>query len=173
MNHVKSNEIGGSNMQRQEVVQTVNYFDDVPVRAVLLQNKTWLVARDVTKAMGYSNSRQAIKNHVSKLDKGVTKIDTLTNGSVGGGLQEATIINESGFNALILHSKKPKAKKFQRFITSEVIPQILRTGKYVPKSKQATNSYPKFNTADTTPKLIEQIKYFEEFKAFQEAQGWV
>lgn len=94
------------------------------VRTVELDGEPWLVGKDVAQALGYSNPRKALADHVNEEDKGVTKCDTL------GGVQEMTIINESGLYSLVLSSKLPGAKKFRRWVTAEVLPAIRRTGGY-------------------------------------------
>lgn len=94
----------------------------------------WFVGKDVATALGYSNSRKAIADHVDEEDKGVTKRDT------PGGMQDLTIINESGLYSLILSSKLPTAKQFKRWVTSEVLPAIRRTGTYTnPKAAPAVD----------------------------------
>ena len=94
------------------------------VRTVELDGEPWLVGKDVGQALGYSNPRKALADLVDGEDKGVTKCDTL------GGVQEMTIINESGLYSLVLSSKLPGAKKFRRWVTAEVLPAIRRTGGY-------------------------------------------
>lgn len=94
------------------------------VRTVVIDDDPWFVGKDVAIALGYSNPRDALINHVDPEDKGVAKCDTL------GGSQEVTVINESGLYCLVLGSKIDSARKFRRWITSEVIPSLLRTGKY-------------------------------------------
>lgn len=94
------------------------------VRTVELDGEPWLVGKDVAQALGYSNPRKALADHVEEEDKGVTKCDTL------GGVQEMTIINESGLYSLVLSSKLPGAKKFRRWVTAGVLPAIRRTGGY-------------------------------------------
>ena len=94
------------------------------VRTIDIDAVTWFVGKDVANALGYSNCNKAIIDHVDAEDKGVTKRDTL------GGKQDLTIINESGLYSLILSSKLPTAKKFKRWITSEVLPAIRKTGAY-------------------------------------------
>lgn len=95
------------------------------VKTMLNENgETFFVGRDVAKALGYSNAAAALKRHVDEEDKGVTKRDTL------GGIQKLVIINESGLYALVLSSKLPQAKEFKRWVTSEVLPQIRRAGRY-------------------------------------------
>lgn len=88
--------------------------------------ETYFVGKDVAKALGYKNSRDALNKHVDSDDKGVAKCDTL------GGAQKFTLINESGLYSLILSSKLPQAKDFKRWVTSEVLPQIRQTGGYIP-----------------------------------------
>ena len=78
-------------------------------------------------ALGYAKSRNALATHVDKEDKK----DALIQGPLGG-TQKMTIINESGLYALILSSKLPQAKAFKRWVTSEVLPQIRKTGGYIP-----------------------------------------
>ena len=90
------------------------------------KGETFFIGKDVAKALGYSNTRKALQDHVDEEDKGVTKRDTL------GGTQRVTIINESGLYSLILSSKLPQAKAFKRWVTSEVLPQIRQTGGYIP-----------------------------------------
>ena len=86
------------------------------------------MGKDVATALGYSNSRKALLDHVDDEDKtdGVTIRDAI------GRNQKAVFINESGLYALILSSKLPQAKAFKRWVTSEVLPQIRQTGGYIP-----------------------------------------
>ena len=86
------------------------------------------VGKDVATALGYSNTRKALQDHVDEEDKrdGVTIRDSI------GRIQKAVFINESGLYALILSSKLPQAKAFKRWVTSEVLPQIRKTGGYIP-----------------------------------------
>ena len=77
--------------------------------------------------MGYQNPQRAIRDHVDEEDKGVTEMVT------PGGKQSVPIINESGLYSLVLSSKLPGAKKFRRWVTSEVLPSIRKTGHYTAK----------------------------------------
>lgn len=95
------------------------------IRALEINGQPWLIGKDITEILGYSNSRKSIIDHVEAEDKGVTKCDTL------GGKQDLTIINESGLYSLIFGSKLPTAKKFKKWVTSEVLPQIRKTGGYI------------------------------------------
>jgi|GEM_PF-3604789 len=94
------------------------------IRSLEINGEPWLVGKDVAQALGYSNTRDALTKHVDEEDKGVAKCDTL------GGTQELTIINESGLYSLIFSSQLPDAKKFKRWVTSEVLPSIRKTGGY-------------------------------------------
>lgn len=94
------------------------------VRALVINNEPWFVANDTAKTLGYKSPRDAISKHVDDEDKGVAKCDTL------GGRQNIAIINESGLYSLILSSKLPSAKKFKRWVTSEVLPTLRKTGQY-------------------------------------------
>ena len=96
------------------------------------QGETFFVGKDVAQALGYSNTRKALQDHVDDEDKGVTKRDTL------GGIQQMVVINESGLYSLVLSSKLPQAKEFKRWITSEVLPQIRQTGGYIPTTNPRT-----------------------------------
>lgn len=77
-----------------------------------------LVSKDVAEILGYKDTDYAIRTHVDDEDKGIAKCDTL------GGSQEMIVINESGLYSLVLRSKLPGAKKFKRWVTSEVLPSI-------------------------------------------------
>ena len=88
------------------------------VRTVTIDGEPWFVGADVAIALGYSNPRDALAKHVDAEDKGVAKCDTL------GGIQTFSIINESGIYSLIMSSKLPSAKRFKRWVTSEVLPAL-------------------------------------------------
>ena len=96
----------------------------------------WFVGKDVATILGYANTKKAIIDHVDKEDKRVVQLadiqqghEALPSNMVGS---KVSIINESGLYSLILSSKLPAAKMFKRWVTSEVLPQIRRTGGYVP-----------------------------------------
>lgn len=99
-------------------------FNESQIRTLLINNEPYFIGKDVASILGYSNTRKAINDHVDEDDKGVTKCDTL------GGKQDLIVINESGLYSLILSSKLPTAKKFKRWVTSEVLPAIRKTGQY-------------------------------------------
>lgn len=105
-------------------LQVFNNEEFGQIRTVEINGEPWFISKDVTEALGFGNPRQAVASHVDEEDKAVHILDTL------GGKQEATIINESGLYSLILGSRIPGAKKFKRWVTSEVLPQIRKTGGY-------------------------------------------
>ena len=100
------------------------------IRVLEINNEPWFVGKDVAELLGYLEPRSAVAKKVDAEDKGVSKMATPS------GTQEMTIINESGLYSLILSSKLPNAKKFKRWVTSEVLPQIRRTGGYIPISQE-------------------------------------
>ena len=94
------------------------------IRTVTIDNEIWFVGKDVADALGFKNSRDAILTHVFGEDKGVETIYTL------GGNQKVTVINESGLYALVFSSRLERAKEFKRWVTSEVLPTLRKTGHY-------------------------------------------
>lgn len=95
------------------------------LRGMNIGGEAWLMATDVARRLGYANPQKAIRDHVDDEDK--TLNDSFTvNGTI------PVLINESGLYSLILQSKLPRAREFKRWVTSEVLPQIRRTGGYIP-----------------------------------------
>lgn len=98
-------------------------FEQNEVRTVLVNEEPYFVGKDIAEILGYSNTPKAIRDHVDEEDK--TQNDSFTvNGTA------LVLINESGLYSLILKSKLPSAKKFKRWVTSEVLPQIRKHGMY-------------------------------------------
>lgn len=95
------------------------------VRIVTIDGEPWFVGKDVAEALGYGNSRQALKTNVDEDDRGVHPVDTPS------GIQDMTVINESGLYSLVLSSKLASAKRFKKWVTSEVIPSIRKNGAYM------------------------------------------
>lgn len=102
------------------------------IRTVTVNDEPWFVGKDVAQVLGYSKTANAIAAHVDPEDKGVTPIQ-----GNPGGTQEMTIINESGLYSLIMSSKLPGAKQFKRWVTSEVLPTIRKTGAYAMQTAPA------------------------------------
>lgn len=101
------------------------------VRTVSIDGEPWFVGKDVADILGYSNSRDAFARHVDDEDKTSVVIpDTGSNYK-----SKATLINESGLYSLVLSSKLPTAKKFKRWVTSEVLPAIRKHGGYMTPEK--------------------------------------
>lgn len=105
-------------------------FENNQVRTILINDEPYFVGKDVANVLGYSNTKDALLRHVDSEDKMGSRITT------SGQSREMTIINESGLYSLILKSKLPNARKFKRWVTSEVLLAIRKTGSYtnVPRS---------------------------------------
>ena len=99
-------------------------FENYNVRALMINDEPYWVGKDVAIVLGYMKPTDAVRKHVDVEDRGISKIETPS------GVQEMTVINESGLYSLILSSKLSSAKKFKRWVTSEVLPALRRTGSY-------------------------------------------
>lgn len=105
-------------------LQIFNNEEFGEVRTIVIDNEPWFVGKDVTEILGYVNASKALADHVDDDDK-------LNNESLSSlGQRGGWLINESGLYSLILSSRLPEAKKFRRWVTSEVLPTIRRTGGY-------------------------------------------
>lgn len=134
---VKTQEINqGFNMTDSKAVQVssqpVFNFGAHSVRVVVRDGEPWFVASDVCEALEYSNSRSAVADHLDD-DERMTVASADSHSGKRGGARLMTIINESGLYALVLRSRKPEARKFAKWVTSEVLPAIRKTGVYVGK----------------------------------------
>ena len=96
------------------------------IRTVELDGEPWLVGKDVAEALGYTNPQKAVRDHVDEEDRTVNDSFTVNGTPI-------TLINESGLYSLVLSSKLPTARKFRRWVTSEVLPSIRKTGGYTAK----------------------------------------
>lgn len=105
------------------------------IRTVVKDGEPWFVGKDVAEILGYSNPRKAVIDHVDEEDKmdGVTIRDSI------GRKQIPVLINESGLYSLILSSKQPNAKKFKKWVTSEVLPSIRKNGGYIAGQETMTD----------------------------------
>lgn len=119
-----------SNMSDSKAVevssQPVFSFGAHAVRIDVRDGEPWFVAADVCAVLGTKNHRESLR-HLDDDEKGVISNDT------PGGVQQISVVNESGLYALVLRSRKPEAKKFTKWVTSEVLPAIRKTGVYVGK----------------------------------------
>ena len=115
-------------MRNMNTPQIFN-FEQNEVRTILVNDEPYFVGKDVASVLGYSNTKDALSRHVDLEDKMGSRITT------SGQSREMTIINESGLYSLILKSKLPSAKKFKRWVTSEVLPAIRKHGGYLTPEK--------------------------------------
>ena len=106
----------------------VFHYKSSEVRTVELNGEPWFVLKDVCAVLGIGNSRM-VADRLDEDEKGVSQIDT------PGGLQNVSIISESGLYNVILRSDKPEAKPFRKWVTSEVLPSIRKHGAYMTLQK--------------------------------------
>lgn len=97
------------------------------IRRVEIDGEYWLSGKDVAQALGYAKPENALSAHVDDEDK----TTTLVQGTGSNYKSKATVINESGLYSLVLSSKLPSAKKFKRWVTSEVLPSVRKHGAYM------------------------------------------
>ena len=107
--------------------ETFNHPEFGNLRCIEIDGEPWFVGKDVAMALGYAKTENAIARHVDKEDKTLTPFQ----GGCSTGIQKMTIINESGLYSLILSSKLESAKRFKRWVTSEVLPCIRKHGGYI------------------------------------------
>ncbi|WP_144521620.1 phage antirepressor [Bacillus pumilus] len=127
-------------------LQQIFNYQDQEVRTVIQDGQPWFVAKDVADILKYQNGSRDINRHVDEDDR--TKIMLFD----GNQNKEIIIINESGLYSLILSSKMPDAKKFKRWVTSDILPTIRKTGGYVANDDLFIQTY--------LPQADEQTKHF-------------
>lgn len=115
------------------------------VRSIMIEGEPWFVGKDVAGALGYKDTSRAMQRHIDLEDKRLVKVDEMSTLNVSSNYG-ITIINESGLYSLILSSKLPNAKKFKRWVTSEVLPALRKTGNYsiapeIPERKLTADDY--------------------------------
>lgn len=137
-------------------VQLFN-FENHEVRSLLLNNEPWFVGKDVADVLGYQNGSRDINRHVDEEDR--QNYQSSTFDSPRG----MTIINESGLYNLVLSSKLPSAKKFKRWVTSEVLPTLRKTGQYQVKELSGSELMARAlieaqNVLAAKDKVIEEMK---------------
>ena len=128
-------------------------FNGNNVRAVTINDEPFFVGKDVAKILGYQNGNRDVNRHVDEEDRMGYRIGTPSRGE-----QTMTVINESGLYSLILGSKLPTAKKFKRWVTSEVLPTIRKHGAYMTDAKAAAIVTDKGSLADLLQQAAEQLK---------------
>lgn len=134
-------------------IQTFN-FENNEIRALNVGGQPYFVGKDVADILGYTNSSKALADHVDEEDK-LNNDSLLSLGQRGGWL-----INESGLYSLILSSKMPNAKKFKRWVTSEVLPAIVHKGVYMTDQKayDITHDRSGATLADLLQQAADQLK---------------
>lgn len=113
-------------------LQTFSNTEFGNIRTLTIDFEPWFVGKDIADALGYERTDNALRRHVDNEDKLMHQI------SASGQNRNMIIINESGLYSLILSSKLPNAKKFKRWVTSEVLPAIRKTGSYSIEPLQPT-----------------------------------
>ncbi|HDS3906678.1 TPA: ORF6C domain-containing protein [Staphylococcus aureus] len=132
-------------------LQTFN-FEELPVRTLEVDGEPYFIGKDVTDILGYANGRDALSKHVDAEDKLTSQIAT------AGQNRNVTIINESGLYSLIFSSKLENAKRFKRWVTSEVLPTLRKTGAYQVPSDPMQALRLMFEATEQTKQEIKNVK---------------
>ncbi|CAC8697119.1 phage repressor protein [Staphylococcus aureus] len=132
-------------------LQTFN-FEELPVRTLEVDGEPYFIGKDVADILGYANGRDALSKHVDAEDKLTSQIAT------AGQNRNVTIINESGLYSLIFSSKLENAKRFKRWVTSEVLPTLRRTGAYQVPSDPMQALRLMFEATEQTKQEIKNVK---------------
>ncbi|HDA6712818.1 TPA: ORF6C domain-containing protein [Staphylococcus aureus] len=132
-------------------LQTFN-FEELPVRTLEVDGEPYFIGKDVADILGYANGRDALSKHVDAEDKLTSQIAT------AGQNRNVTIINESGLYSLIFSSKLENAKRFKRWVTSEVLPTLRKTGGYQVPSDPMQALRLMFEATEETKQEIKNVK---------------
>ncbi|CAC6278892.1 MULTISPECIES: phage repressor protein [Staphylococcus] len=132
-------------------LQTFN-FEELPVRTLEVDGEPYFIGKDVADILGYANGRDALSKHVDAEDKLTSQIAT------AGQNRNVTIINESGLYSLIFSSKLENAKRFKRWVTSEVLPTLRKTGAYQVPSDPMQALRLMFEATEETKQEIKNVK---------------
>ena len=151
------------------------------IRTILINGEPWFVGRDIAKALGYSNTKDALLIHVSEDDRMIIHRSAYPTLDIPN--RGLTIINEPGFYSLVLNSRLPSAKKFKRWVTHDVLPSIRKTGNYatpqlvgpseelVRLCQEMRQTIDKFSTGKTAPvacpawksKIFDKLKVLKDY----------
>ncbi|HDK9589478.1 BRO family protein [Staphylococcus aureus] len=134
-------------------LQTFN-FEELPVRTLEVDGEPYFVGSDIAKILGYQKPQNAIATHVDLEDK----TTTLIQGTGSNYKSNAVIINESGLYSLIFSSKLENAKRFKRWVTSEVLPTLRKTGAYQVPSDPMQALRLMFEATEQTKQEIKNVK---------------
>ncbi|HFO0982137.1 BRO family protein [Staphylococcus aureus] len=132
-------------------LQTFN-FEELSVRTLEVDGEPYFIGKDVADILGYANGRDALSKHVDAEDKLTSQIAT------AGQNRNVTIINESGLYSLIFSSKLENAKRFKRWVTSEVLPTLRKTGAYQVPSDPMQALRLMFEATEETKQEIKNVK---------------
>lgn len=102
------------------------------VRTVLIDGEPWFVGNDIARALGYKDLYSALRHNVESEDKRLCPVSSTS------GMQDTTVVNESGLYGLIFNSKLDSAKNFKKWVTSEVLPSIRKNGGYIQNQEEMT-----------------------------------
>lgn len=136
-----------------QALQTFN-FEELPVRTLEVDGEPYFVGSDIAKILGYQKPQNAIATHVDLEDK----TTTLIQGTGSNYKSNAVIINESGLYSLIFSSKLENAKRFKRWVTSEVLPTLRKTGAYQVPSDPMQALRLMFEATEETKQEIKNVK---------------
>lgn len=139
----------GNGEQEEEYMNKIQVFSNTEfgkIRTLMIDGEPWFVGKDVASVLGYVDVNKALAMHVDGDDKKLNDKTSLSFGQRG-----ATLINESGLYSLILSSKLPSAKRFKRWITSEVLPTLRKNGTYTLAAAEETAEEPKPKPRATRP----------------------
>lgn len=142
----------------------VNLFDSEDfgrTTVLMIDNEAWFIGKEIAEKLGYSNTRDALIRHVDEEDRKLIDLNKVVNpdGIRSAGNPNVVIINESGLYSLILSSKLPIAKKFKRYVTSEILPNLRKTGFY---SIKKLDSYMIDNPIQRAKRWIEEQEEFNQ-----------
>ena len=129
------------------------------VRSTMIKDEPWFVGKDVAEILGYVDPNKAISRHVDEEDK----LNDKTSSSLGQ--RGGWLINESGLYSLILSSKLPNAKKFKRWVTTEVLPAIRKHGVFAVDSM--------LNDPDALISALQAYKEERQRRLFLESENAV
>lgn len=160
---------------KDKEIQIFNNPEFGEVRTVSIDGEPWFVGRDIALALGYSNTKDALAKHVDDDDKkmGSQNATPSIKDSLGRD-QYPVFINESGLYSLVLSSKLPTAKKFKRWVTSEVLPTIRKTGSYnvkqaeQDKTREMRAEAMLRNSISKQAKMMMEIAKMSHIKAYQD-----
>lgn len=126
------------------------------VRTVTINEEYWFVGNDVARVLEYKDLYSALRKNVDDRDKRLCPVNS------GSGIQQTTVINESGLYSLIMSSKLPKAKEFRHWVTSEVLPALARNGEY--KIQKKMDSYMIDDPVQRAERWIEEQREKQELE---------